>query len=610
MDLSRLVLLVQLPIPPSGPGPIEGNVPLAAACLKLFARRQGLEKSFSIDLLPPALANSLGDQGLIGAILARQPWMVGFTCYVWNVERTLWIAQRLKQRRPELIVLLGGPEITADNARVLQNPAVDYAVLGEGEQKFVGLLAGLAEEDRHSCLSRASLSAADRNVCPTVSSPLPRGEGTMLDLDAISSPYIEGILDLADDRRMSLETARGCRFRCKYCYYPKSHEGLRFLSAEQVLANLNFATEHGATEVVLLDPTLNQRPDFADFLRLLRRGNAAGRLAFSGELRAEGIDPDLARLLRQANFREVEIGLQSVEPRAWELMGRPTNLQAFERGVKALMAEGIRARVDLILGLPGDTVDSVRRGIDFLLRTGAYSETQVFNLSILPGTAFRREAEQLGLRYQPWPPYYVLQTPTLGMEDIYQLMEEAQEAFGVEFDALPPPRLDSLDPQSVWRVDLDVGEGAGENAGNHEDNSRGLTAAGGAGTNADALRETLSPGYFPSLAFTLWLRSTNFDQQRQRAAAEIERLLADNPHTTLQVVLEPTGDPERLTAETLESLLAACYRTTTYLDRYYSLQPGRLLGSKRLVVFLPAESRPRAGKSWRRRVGEYATLIS
>ena len=56
---------------------------------------------------------------LIEAILARQPWMVGFTCYLWNIERTLWIAGRLKQRRPELKVLLGGPEITADNPWVL-----------------------------------------------------------------------------------------------------------------------------------------------------------------------------------------------------------------------------------------------------------------------------------------------------------------------------------------------------------------------------------------------------------------------------------------------------------------------------------------------------------
>jgi hypothetical protein len=346
---------------------------------------------------------------------------------------------------------------------------------------------------------------------------------------------------------------------------------------------------------VLLDPTLNQRPDFADFLRLLRRGNPAGRLAFSGELRAEGIDAELARLLREANFHEVEIGLQSVEPRAWKLMGRPTNLPAFERGVQSLLAEGIKARVDLIVGLPGDTVDSVRRGIDFLHRTRAYTETQVFNLSILPGTAFRREAEQLGLRYQPWPPYYVLQTPTLDVEAMYGLMEEAQQAFGVEFDALPPPRLDLLDPQSVCRIDLDAEEGDGGRTVEPFDIREGLSAV-------------LPPS--PSLAFTLWFRSADFHLRRRKAAEQIERLLADNPHTTLQVVLEPTGNVERLTAEALESLLAACYRTTTYLDRYYSLQPGRLLGSKRLVVLPPRGPRIQPGESWRRRVAEYATLLS
>jgi MoaA/NifB/PqqE/SkfB family radical SAM enzyme len=578
MNDSRLILLAQLPIPPSAPTAIDGNVPLAAACLKLFARRQGVEKSCSIALLPAAAANSLGDRGLIEAILARRPWIVGFTCYVWNVERTLWIAQRLKQRRPELIVLLGGPEITADNAWVIENRAVDYAVLGEGEQTFARLLGELA---------------ADGNVRP--SGVLTAGEGNAFEIDAISSPYIEGILDLADDRRMMLETARGCRFHCKYCYYPKSHEGLRFLSAEQILANLNYAVEHGATEVVLLDPTLNQRPEFAEFLRLLRRGNPGGRLAFSGELRAETIDAELARLMREANFHEVEIGLQSVEPRAWQLMGRAVDLPAFERGVKALLAEGIKARVDLILGLPGDTVDSVRRGIDFLLRTRAYAETQVFNLSILPGTPFRREAERLGLRYQPWPPYYVLQTPTLTVEDMFALMEEAQEAFGVEFDALPPPRLDSLDPQSVCHIDLDIEEGHG-----------GRTAET---YDIRARRSVVFPPS-PSLAFTLWFRSADFHAQRREAAQWIERLLAENPHTTLQVVLEPSGDPERLTAETLELLLAACYRTTTYLDRYYSLQPGRLLGSKRLVVVLPKQSQFRPSESWRSRVAEYATLLS
>ena len=221
--------------------------------------------------------------------------MVGFTCYMWNAERSLWIAGRLKQRRPELKVLLGGPEITADNTWVLDDRAVDYAVLGEGEAALADFLA---QEDRHSCLSpvHSRLSPADRedkNVCPTLRGP------PLENLDAISSPYVEGILDVADGGRMLLETARGCRFRCKYCYYPKGQETQRFLSAEQILANLNYAVERGATEVVLLDPTLNQRPDFAEFLQLLARGNAGRRLAFSGELRAEGIDAGTARLLRR-----------------------------------------------------------------------------------------------------------------------------------------------------------------------------------------------------------------------------------------------------------------------------------------------------------------------
>jgi radical SAM superfamily enzyme YgiQ (UPF0313 family) len=614
--MAASLLLLQLPIPPPGMGPVEGNVPLAAAYLKLFARRQGLEKSCDIELLPPALADRLGDQGLIEAILARRPSLVGLTCYMWNVERSLWIAQRLKERRPELKVIVGGPEITADNAWVLQNPAVDYAVLGEGETALAELLA---KEDRHSCLSQAKedkhsclsqLSETDRNVCPPAA-PLEN-------LDAISSPYVEGILDLADGGRMLLETARGCRFRCKYCYYPKGSRTQRFLSTEQILANLSHAAERGAKEVVLLDPTLNQRPDFAEFLRLLARGNHGGQLAFSGELRAEGIDAETARLLHEAHFHEVEIGLQSVEPRAWQLMGRQTDLAAFQRGVKAILAEGIKVQVDLILGLPGDTVDSVRRGIDFLVRTRAYSEVQVFNLSLLPGTAFRREAEQLGLKYQPWPPYYVLETPTLDVEQMYRLMEEAEEAFHTEFDPLPPPQIGRWDEQSsrpdVRRIDLDAREEHGH--------APFLTPVGqtfvSAGENAALMadknvcptgRAELVGSGFPTLACILWLRSADFHRRRQAAADEIARLLTDNPHTTLQVVLEPTAEPERLTVETLALLLATCYKTTTYLDRYYSLHPGRLLGSKRLVVLLPGELRGRASRSWIARVEEYATLL-
>ncbi len=71
------MLLLQLPIPPPGPQAIRGNVPLAAGYLKLFARRRGLEEFYRIEILPSGPANTLSDQGVVEAILAREPWMVG-----------------------------------------------------------------------------------------------------------------------------------------------------------------------------------------------------------------------------------------------------------------------------------------------------------------------------------------------------------------------------------------------------------------------------------------------------------------------------------------------------------------------------------------------------
>ena len=143
----RRILLIQLPIPQPGMEPAEGNVPLAAGYLKLLARLRGLEDAYEIEILPARLANRLSDRGLAAEILDRNPWLVGWTCYLWNVERTLDISRLVKQARPETRILVGGPEITADNGWVLERPEVDFAAIGEGEQTFCELLAALRTAD-------------------------------------------------------------------------------------------------------------------------------------------------------------------------------------------------------------------------------------------------------------------------------------------------------------------------------------------------------------------------------------------------------------------------------------------------------------------------------
>jgi radical SAM superfamily enzyme YgiQ (UPF0313 family) len=105
---------------------------------------------------------------------------------------------------------------------------------------------------------------------PAPRSPLP-------DLNLLGSPYLAGILDVADEEMLLLETSRGCRFRCKFCYYWKSYDKTHYLADETIQATLRHATDREAREVYLLDPTLSLRKDFVDLLRLPARGNPAGQ---------------------------------------------------------------------------------------------------------------------------------------------------------------------------------------------------------------------------------------------------------------------------------------------------------------------------------------------
>ncbi|MFO0815580.1 MAG: radical SAM protein [Gemmatales bacterium] len=583
-----LLLLLQLPIPPLGPGKLRGNVPLAAGYLKMYASLQGLDQHFNIEILPSHLANTLSEQGLVEAILTHQPRYVGFTCYLWNIDRTLWIAQRLKECDPSIQIILGGPEITIDNGWVLQQAAIDYFIIGEGEQTFAELLQCLASGG----ISRAIPGLHVPRVRKTLSlervdiaQPLLPGfepRHPLENLDQISSPYLSGILDAADESMLLLETIRGCIFKCKFCYYPKSYQGLHFLSREKIIANLRHARERGAHEVVLLDPTLNQRKDFDDFLRLLIEENPGRRMSYFGELRAEGIKPATAELLAQANFTEVEVGLQSIDPLAMQLMDRKNNLNAVEKGCRAMLAAGIKVKVDLIIGLPGDTVESVRRSMHYLKDSGIYSDVQVFNLAVLPGTAFRQEAQELGLVFQPRPPYYVRQTPTLNQQQLFDLMAEAADIFEIDWDPLP-----DVDFQTIAALVQ--------------------KPADGVLIHLDVEGNSLPPARLRHQVYTLWFQSSDFTLHARRACRVIRELLRESPYTTLQIILEPESNPCTITSEVLDELWQACQEQPSYMDRYYSMQPGRPIGAKRILILVD-EGEP-LDEEWLDMVDEQATLI-
>ena len=224
----------------------------------------------------------------------------------------------------------------------------------------------------------------------------------------------------------------------------------------------------------------------------------------------------------------------------------------------------------------------MRRGFEYLSTNKLFTSTQVFNLAILPGTAFRSEAEQLGLRFQPRPPYYVLETPTLQSSDLFELMADAQEVFDTEWDPFSDPKLvfdDSSDIVECVKFDLDVG----------------VQELPRAGKRAQAL--------------TLWFTAAQFDQHVDAMQETISQVLYDCPHSSMQVILEPLGDPTQVTSQCVEQLLATCYQHPNYLDRYYSLNPQGLLGSKRVLVVVDDEVIDGLDPDWADAIEETATLV-
>ncbi len=406
------VLLLQLPVPRLNYGVQTGNIPLGAACLK---QTVAVLPEVRVDILPESVASYLGDAAIMEILLDRKPDIVGFTIYCWNLARSLYFAEKLKAHYAPRIIF-GGPEITPDNPLMLSE-AVDFYVFGEGEAIFIKLIEDPATWEKSSSMEPAG--ALFKN------SP---------------SPYLQNLLEPEIENVMLLETQRGCPYRCGYCYYNKSHDGLSFADETHLLQGVQWALDQGIKELYLLDPSLNAHPGLEDLLRKISKINKSQQLKIISEIRAEAIDEKLADLLAAAGFSWFEIGLQSTNPRALEIMNRPTHIKRFAQGAKRLKRRGIIPAIDLIVGLPGDDLQGFSRSVQFVAENDLADDVQVFPLSVLPGTDFRLNSQELRLRFDKSPPYTLIENATFSADDMLLAFDHAEVRFDVVL--YPMPDLD------------------------------------------------------------------------------------------------------------------------------------------------------------------------
>lgn len=405
----RKALLVQLPVPKPNLGVKTMNIPMGGACLMQAGARV---PGWHMDRVPEELASHAGDAALIRWILDQRPDVLGFTVFSWNLERSLYLAETIK-KQTAVRIIFGGPEITPDNA-LCRSPSVDFYVFGEGEGMIQSLLSS-------ETVWREKFG---RDLSDT-------------DYLTLGSPYVNGCLETHPDHPMLVETQRGCPYRCGFCYYNKSRRTRSAAADETVLNAMTLALEKEVAEIYLLDPSLNVRPGLKALMEKAAGLNRNGKLSLISEIRAEAVDDEMAALFRRAGFKGFEVGLQSTNPAAWEKMNRPTDLKAFLKGVKALRKVGITPTVDLIFGLPGDTLEGFMNTLDFVCSHDLTDHVQVFPLLVLPGTAFRKNSRSLGLCFDPGPPYPLISTPTFSTDDMAAALDAAEERLDRRFCLFP-----------------------------------------------------------------------------------------------------------------------------------------------------------------------------
>lgn len=317
--------------------------------------------------------------------------VVGFSAYVWNVRLSLAVAKRLKRRRPETVVIFGGPQVPDRVESFLrENPWVDVACHGEGEPTFLGLLEAGLDRDWEAVAGVSFLSRDGRLVSR------PRGP-RLADLDSIPSPYLAGVFDplieASPRERWVLlwETNRGCPFSCTFCDWGSAVASKVFrFGLDRLRAELEwFATRRGEF-IFCCDANFGILPRDLEIARMAadvkaRHGHPR-TLSVQNTKNATERAYRVQQILAQAGMNAgVTLSLQSLDPGTLAASRRDNiSLGSFQELQRRYTRERVETYTDMILSLPGETYDSFVDGVSQVIENGQHGRIHFYNCSVLP----------------------------------------------------------------------------------------------------------------------------------------------------------------------------------------------------------------------------------
>lgn len=340
----------------------------------------------------------------------HKPDILAATTWLFNHEQLLHIVSRLKALLPETCLILGGPEFLGDNKFFLRkNPFINCVFRGEGEEAFPQWLACWNHPEQWKDIPGLCYLDADKQYKDN-------GIARVLNFSGLIPPEKSRFFNWSKPF-VQLETTRGCFNTCAFCV-SGGEKPIRTLSIDSIRQRLRIIHEHDIKNVRILDRTFNYNARRAkELLQLfLEYPDIRFHLEIHPALLSEELKEEL-KLLPQG-LLHLEAGIQSLREPVLEQSRRMGKLSDALAGLKFLCSlPNMETHADLIAGLPLYHLNEIFEDVYTLARYNA-GEIQLESLKLLPGTEMRRRAEELGIRYSPFPPYEVLETNEISVGEL------------------------------------------------------------------------------------------------------------------------------------------------------------------------------------------------
>ena len=317
----------------------------------------------------------------------ERPYLVTFSNYIWNFEYNKAFAKKLKEKYPECIVVFGGHNIREDSPEALEEyDFIDILIHGEGEEPFRELLKALNKKGKLSELSNISFRNDEGNIVKT--------ENKFFDSVDYPSPYLEGIFDeIMKNERYSftatLETNRGCPFRCAYCDWGSCGQKLRKFPMERIKGDIEWIAKHNVDLCFCADANfgiLERDNEITDYLIDVKKKYGYPnkfRVCYTKNSNMAVFNIN-KKLDEYSMSKGATLSFQSLSPVVLKNIGRENlTLDRFKELMAMYNASGIPTHSEIILGLPGETYDSFCDGISKLLENGQHTSINIFNCEIL-----------------------------------------------------------------------------------------------------------------------------------------------------------------------------------------------------------------------------------